>query len=236
MRHFLAISDFQCENKYQCNWYNDFPHNHDIDLGYMNTQTHIIMGAWLTGKKVPKLAWAGALGGILPDLPMYFIIAALKLSGHSLSDIFDKFYWQPWWQIANGFGHSFLLWGALCLVSSILYVRNAKFSTILDKASRTTWVFALSISALIHSMIDFLCHRDDAHMHLWPLTEWRFRSPISYWDIIHYGFWFTLFEAALGLLIAIALFRRYQNKLLRAALGILVLLYIAVPAFFIYNL
>jgi membrane-bound metal-dependent hydrolase YbcI (DUF457 family) len=60
----------------------------------MNTQTHIIMGAALFGKPMPKLAIAGALGGIIPDLPMYVIIIGLRGAGYPLSEIFGKIYWE----------------------------------------------------------------------------------------------------------------------------------------------
>ena len=200
----------------------------------MNSQTHIIMGAWLTGKKVPMLAWAGALGGILPDLPMYVIIGGLRLQGNSLGRIFDEFYFMHWWQVANAVGHNFILWGILSLISALMLVKSGNFKQAFSKASLAAWIFALSLSAFIHSVIDFLCHRDDAHMHLWPLTEWRFRSPVSYWDPNHYGQWFSLFEAGLGVLLAILLYQRYKNIGLRAALAVIAMLYVAVPAFFYF--
>jgi hypothetical protein len=94
---------------------------------------------------------------------------------------------------------------------------------------------ALSGSALLHSIIDFLCHRDDAHMHFWPLTEWRFRSPVSYWDGNYYGHQFSLFEAALGLFFAVVLWRRYSLLAVRILLAICIAAYVAVPAFFIFG-
>jgi membrane-bound metal-dependent hydrolase YbcI (DUF457 family) len=193
----------------------------------MNTQTHVIMGAALFGRPLPRLAVAGALGGIVPDLPMYAIIIGLRASGYPLSEIFGRIYWEHWWQVSNAIGHSFLLWGLVAAVSAAPALR--------DKVSRTALVFAFSGSALIHSFIDFLCHRDDAHMHFWPLTEWRFRSPVSYWDPAHYGNYFGTFEAALGLLIIVILWRRYSKIWIRAALALCAAAYVAVPAFFIFG-
>ncbi|MGL4406090.1 MAG: hypothetical protein ACRCT6_10040, partial [Notoacmeibacter sp.] len=114
------------------------------------------------------------------------------------------------------------LWG---LVLAICLVAKAQ--------SWSGFGVAISASALTHSAIDFLCHRDDAHMHLWPLTEWRFRSPVSYWDSAYYGMQFSLFEAALGLFIAVVLWRRYQHKAIRMLLALCIAAYVAVPAFFI---
>jgi hypothetical protein len=67
----------------------------------MNTQTHIIMGAALFGRPAPRFAVAGALGGLIPDLPMFAIIFGLRGSGYPLSDIFGKIYWEHWWQSAS---------------------------------------------------------------------------------------------------------------------------------------
>ncbi len=104
------------------------------------------------------------------------------------------------------------------------------------QAPRAALCFAFAGSALLHSVIDFLVHREDAHMQFWPLTEWRFVSPVSYWDPAHYGNWFSLFEAALGLVMAVMLFRRYRNVLARIALAIAILLYASAPAFFLHHL
>ena len=144
--------------------------------------------------------------------------------GYPLSEIFGKIYWEHWWQVSNAIGHSFILWGAVLAVSLLSRPRNwAGFGV------------ALSGSALLHSMIDFLCHRDDAHMHFWPLTEWRFRSPISYWDSAFYGTQFSLFEAALGLVFVIVLWRRYSQKWIKALVALSAIAYAAVPAFFIFG-
>jgi membrane-bound metal-dependent hydrolase YbcI (DUF457 family) len=190
----------------------------------MNTQTHIIICAALFGRPMPKLAWAGVVGGLVPDLPMYAIIVGLRLSGHSLSEIFGQLYWEHWWQVANAIGHNFWMWG-IVLASGLFAARRGL------QVGRVA--AALGGSALLHSAIDFLCHRNDGHMHFWPVSEWRFRSPVSYWDPAHFGIPFSLFEAALGALLVALLWRRYSNRLVRGALGLAFLAYAAVPAFFI---
>ncbi len=208
----------------------------------MNTQSHVLMGAAFFGRPLPRLAWAGAAGGILPDLPMYTIVAALGLLGYSVSDIFDRLYWEPWWQIANAIGHNFLLWGTLTIVAALAIARSrtgppqaSSPASGSETAGVAALVFAFSASALLHSLIDFLTHRADAHMHFWPLSDWRFRSPVSYWDPDHYGNWFGLFEAALGIALILVLFRRYRALPLRAGLLVALGLYVAVPAFFFFT-
>jgi hypothetical protein len=196
----------------------------------MHTQTHIIMGAALFGRAVPRRAWIAALGGILPDVPMLITVAVLKVIGIPDPIIFGFLYWQEPWQVANAIGHNFWLWGGVFLLALALRERLAATVTAIDRCSLA---MVLSASALLHTAIDFLCHREDAHMSLWPLTRWKFVSPVSYWDGAHYGHVFALFEAALGLALAVVVFRRFQNRWVRAALILAMLLYVAVPAYFI---
>jgi hypothetical protein len=197
----------------------------------MNTQTHVIMSAALFGGAMPKRAGIAALGGVLPDVPMLLIVLALKLSGVPAQRIFEEMYWQNWWQITNGIAHNFWAWGGLLLLALFMRERLGASSAKIDFWSL---VFVFALSGFLHSAIDFLCHREDAHMSLWPVTRWKFMSPVSYYDSAHYGRWFSLFEATLGVVLSIVLLRRFSAKLLRGVLGICMFLYVAVPAYFIF--
>ena len=167
---------------------------------------------------------------------MYITIAGLRAQGYSLEKIFGEFYWHPNWQIANAIGHNFWLWSILVLASTAMLARGESFQRNLKSGNLPSMALALSASALLHSFIDFLCHRDDAHMHFWPLTEWRFRSPVSYWDSAHYGTYFGMFEAFLGLLMVTVLIRRYKKPGIRLVLALAVIAYAAVPAFYFWSL
>lgn len=196
----------------------------------MNTQSHILMGAVLFGGKLPRTAIAAAMGGFVPDLPMLAIVAYLRMSGHDFGEIFGMLYWSPWWQIANALGHSFLLWSAVILLS--LYIRKRGG----NRAGLANLALPFAAAALVHSGADFLLHREDAHMHFWPLSEWRFVSPVSYWDRNHYGLQFSLFEAVLGIVMAGLLFAKWKRWPVRIALALCMALYAAVPAFFIFGM
>jgi hypothetical protein len=197
----------------------------------MNTQSHVIMGAVLMGQGVPRKAWAGALGGITPDIPMLLIVIALKLAGTPDRVIFGELYWQNWWQICNAIGHNLWLWGGLMLLG--LFMRDRLLTSVRGFDGWTT-VSLFAGSALLHTAIDFLCHREDAHMSFWPVTRWKFMSPVSYYDPQHYGTWFSLFEATLGLMLAFLLFRQFNSRILRASLIVAMALYVAVPTYFIF--
>jgi hypothetical protein len=197
----------------------------------MNTQSHVIMGAVLMGRGVPAKAWAGALGGIIPDVPMLLIVITLKLLGTPDRVIFGELYWQNWWQTTNAIGHNFWMWTGLVLLGLVM---RERLSSSVKTFDGWTTVSIFSGSALLHTAIDFICHREDAHMSFWPVTRWKFMSPISYYDPAHYGTWFSLFEAGLGLCLAVILFRQFSSSILRAALSIAILLYVVVPAYFIF--
>lgn len=38
-----------------------------------------------------------------------------------------------------------------------------------------------------HSLLDIPVHNDDAHRHFFPLTDYKFISPLSYWDVNHHA-------------------------------------------------
>ena len=91
----------------------------------MNTQSHVIIGAALLGRGIPKRAWIAAAGGLLPDIPMLLIVLGLKLAGYPAQQIFVELYWQNWWQISNGLSHNFWLWGGLALLAVAMRERLA---------------------------------------------------------------------------------------------------------------
>lgn len=189
------------------------------------------MGAVLMGQGIPRKAWAGALGGIAPDISMLLIVITLKLAGTPNHIIFGELYWQNWWQICNAVGHNFWLWSSLAVLGLVM---RDKLSTSVRGFDGWTTVSLFAGSALLHTAIDFFCHREDAHMSFWPVTRWKFMSPVSYYDPQHYGTWFSLFEASLGLILAFLLFRQFKHRLLRTGLLIAMALYVAVPAYFIF--
>lgn len=164
---------------------------------------------------------------------MLLIVVTLMIARVPGHQIFDELYWQKWWQITNAIAHNFWGWGGLLLLS--LFMRE-RLNATAENMDFWALVTVFAASGLLHSCIDFLVHREDAHMHLWPVTNWKFMSPVSYYDSAHYGRIFSLFEAALGLVLSIVLLRRFDATLLRIVLAIVMALYMAVPAFFIFKM
>lgn len=113
------------------------------------------------------------LGGILPDIPAYtFFVFYTFIAGASQNEMWDVLYFDSPFSVFITLSHSFLLWPAVLLIGYVF---------------RKEIIMWLGAGAMMHSVIDFLVHNDDAYMHFWPLSEWKFMSPISYWDPSHYG-------------------------------------------------
>jgi membrane-bound metal-dependent hydrolase YbcI (DUF457 family) len=178
----------------------------------MNTPTHMLAGAALFGKPgdVPRTL-AAILGGLVPDLPAIVMVAyALRVRGDTPQHVFGTLYFSPDWQAIMAPSHAFPVWGA-ALALALWFRREI-----------ATAFFA---SGLFHAACDFLLHHDDPHRHFWPLSDWRFASPVSYWDPAHYGNIFAPFEMALAVALIIYLFYRHRGVWLRLALGAVALVY-----------
>ncbi|MAG32340.1 MAG: hypothetical protein CL908_15775 [Deltaproteobacteria bacterium] len=140
----------------------------------MNTPAHIILSAVALGRGRGQQHWlAITLGALLPDLPMFvfYLIQRLGL-GRPEQLIWSKLYFDPDWQ------RFFDLFNGLPLIAlgaAIAYWRRSHALTL----------FFLSMG--IHALADLPLHREDAHGHFFPLSDWRFVSPISYWDPAHHG-------------------------------------------------
>lgn len=109
----------------------------------------------------------------------------------------DGLYWNDPWLTLTDVLHSIPIWGVLALLGYLLWRR----------ASGTWVTFGLAVlvfsaGALIHSIADMFTHATDAHAHFLPLSDWRYNSPVSYWQRSHYGREFGIFEMLLNTSIA----------------------------------
>ena len=88
-------------------------------------------------------------------------------------------------------------------------------------------VLLLSASMAMHVALDLPLHHDDGHRHVWPLSDWRFVSPVSYWDPQHHGNIVQPIEMLLALGCGVILLFRYQQRAARLAIVVLLLSYLA---------
>ncbi len=179
----------------------------------MNTPSHMLVGAAIFARPmVPTVLLAALLGGLAPDIPMFVVVAwSSQILGIPEHEVFGQLYFSEAWQSIFAIDHGFFVWGSL-------------FGCAVWRGSILLRAFAGSGG--LHAFADFLTHNDDARRQFWPLTDWVFRSPISYWDTRYYGDIFALFEFGLVLVLTCFLLWRLRRPLER-------ILVLAVAATFI---
>jgi len=179
----------------------------------MNTIAHIVIAsAALTRSHAPRRNWAVLLGALIPDASMFVFFAWSRLQGWSGDETWNVQYWNEPWQMLGAGSNSFILFG---LVLAIAYWR------------RWSLLMPLAAAALIHIALDFPLHADDAHRHFWPLTDWRFASPISYWDPDANGLIGSIIETLCALGALALLWGRFPRAPWRLLFGGLALLQFA---------
>lgn len=154
-----------------------------------------------------KINAAALLGGFMPDFMLYALILHARFwQGHDLKTIFDTLYFSPLWESLLAPGNSFALWGIL--LAGALWFKKP-------------WMKAFALAGFVHLLFDLPVHHDDAHMHFWPLTDWVFISPVSYWDSAHYGSIISVFEGAGLMALAVYLWRIHKTPAIRLLVAIL---------------
>ncbi|MEN8256859.1 MAG: hypothetical protein ABFS09_03250 [Thermodesulfobacteriota bacterium] len=68
------------------------------------------------------------------------------------------------------------------------------------------------LAAFIAAVEDFLLHHDDGHAHFFPFSDFRFSSPVSYWDPNHYGRMASGLEIACALTAAVWIFKHLESR------------------------
>ena len=149
----------------------------------MNTPAHLIFGAAAFARPdAPRVTAAALAGAMIPDLSLYLMAGFhLLVLGTPGRVVFDELYFSDLWQQIFAVDNSFVLWGIGLAIA--LWRRSA-------------WAIALCGAALLHLAFDFPLHNDDARMHFWPISDWKFISPVSYWQGSRGGDVVGLFETS----------------------------------------
>ncbi len=90
---------------------------------------------------------------------------------------------------------------------------------------------ALFGSMIVHSLVDLVLHHHDAHRHFFPFSDWRFRSPVSYWDPRHYGSFFAPLELLFVLVGSVLLITTWKDRSVRLIACAILLVYALFIAF-----
>ncbi|WP_170788916.1 cobalamin biosynthesis protein CobQ [Ruegeria lacuscaerulensis] len=161
----------------------------------MNTPAHLLIGAAAFARpSYGRTLRAVLIGSVLPDLSLY-LMAGVSLFILNIPEqvVFGQLYYSDAWQTVFAIDNSFLVWGLALAIGVLLRAR----------------LLVLGASAgLLHLGTDFLLHAGDGRAQFWPLSNWVFHSPISYWDSAHHAQWVVLVSITACAVSYIALWRR----------------------------
>lgn len=186
----------------------------------MNTPAHVIANLLVLGRRQGRAEIAAvAAGGLLPDLPIISFYGWEKLvRGTPEMTIWRESYYREGWQVFFDLFNSLPILAALIGAVWLVERRRAAGGIGPGLWPAARLFFA---SMALHALSDLPLHNDDAHRHLWPLSDWRFASPVSYWDPAHHGLWASLAEIALMVAGTIWLWRFYRDRRARLLIGLL---------------
>lgn len=168
----------------------------------MNTPAHLLIGLAICGRQsAPSTTRMAAAGSLLPDLSLYILAGtSLFLLQIPPERVFEELYFSPAWQTVFAIDNSFVIWGLV--FAAALSFRNAPG-------------VAFACAGLLHLALDFPLHNDDARRHFWPVSDWVFESPLSYWDSAYHAAWVAPFGLLAVLMAAVVVWRRWSDWRMR---------------------
>ena len=177
----------------------------------MNTPAHLIFGVAAFGREGRRGTVGAALAGSLaPDLSLYLLGGvSLFVLGIPENVVFGELYFSDAWQTIFAIDNSFFLWGGA--LAAALWWRMPRLT-------------AFAAAGVLHLALDFPLHHDDGRAHFWPVSDWIFESPVSYWDGRHHAGVVAPLEVAASVALAVHAFIRHRALWLRALLALLVIL------------
>ena len=171
----------------------------------MNTPSHLVLNLAVLGRdRGVRLGWCIAIGAVLPDVPLFgFYLYERLWIGAPEQTIWGELYFRPAWQAVFDIVHSIPL--VLLGLIVALWLRRPGMAL-------------LCASMLLHAVCDLPLHTVDAHRHFYPLSDYRFVSPVSYWDPLAHGAAAALGELIVVMAASVLLARRTTSRAARGAL------------------
>ncbi len=177
----------------------------------MNTPAHAVVNLLLLARGGGHRQSAAVVtGALIPDLAIVVFYGWHLALGTPEAEIWSREYYRPLWQAWIDVFNSI----PLILLAMLLCWQFRRY-----------WLMALLASMLLHTAGDLPLHNDDAHRHFFPFSDWRFASPVSYWDPEHYGYWASLIEFVCAL--AAAVFLYLKNAAMRPWVASIMAVYLA---------
>jgi len=172
----------------------------------MNTPSHLVINLLLLESVTEHPPVSSVVAGsVLPDIPIgIFYLYTCLIRRLPQSAVWNKAWDDSIWHDVSDATHSFPLIILAVAVSAWFH---------------QPWCLWLFVSMGLHALFDLLLHHDDAHRHFFPLSDWRFASPVSYWDVRYHGAIAARVEVLAVLLACIVLWQRYPSSGMRWLTG-----------------
>ncbi len=184
----------------------------------MITTTHAILNCAVLGQKEkPSYYLPVILGAVIPDLPMFLYFGFYLLNHNHIRitpKYLDEYHFRQLWV---DWGHSIPLALGLALFFFLVRFQSGLF---------------FSLSVFLHSLEDLPVHSEYAHRHFLPFSDWRFFSPLSYWNPKYHAAIVAPIEWAVVLVCITILWRR---GLAPSAQVFLLFIVISQGLFLVYN-
>ena len=174
----------------------------------MDTGAHIVCNLLVQSRMAHRKLFAAIVGGaVLPDFPIILFYAWESLVLQTPEAIiWSSRYFLPGWQNFIDFFNSIPII-LIALGFAVVWRRN--------------WLIIVLTGMLLHIALDFPFHNDDAHRHFFPISNWRFESPVSYWDPRFHGEIMNIAQIVLVAVGLIWLWIRHSGKAERVTLALL---------------
>ena len=174
----------------------------------MDTGAHIICNLVVQSRSSESRIFAAVLiGAILPDLPIMLFYAWESLVMNSAeSEIWSELYFLPAWQ------NFFDTFNSLPLIAVLLA---------LGIYFKKQLISVVALSMALHVLLDLPFHHDDAHRHFFPFSDWRFFSPVSYWDPKYHGDIMHIVQILIVIIGLVVLWLRHPGRLEKVTLTFL---------------
>ena len=174
----------------------------------MDTGAHIICNLVVQSRSSESRVFVAVLiGATLPDLPIMLFYAWESLVMNSAEpEIWSELYFKPGWQ------NFFDTFNSLPLIAVLLA---------LGVYFKKQLISVLALSMALHVLLDLPFHHDDAHRHFFPFSDWRYFSPISYWDPKYHGDVMHIVQITIVIIGLVVLWLRHPDRLEKTTLAFL---------------
>jgi hypothetical protein len=130
--------------------------------------------------------WRFASAAVAPDLPYFALLGYYSLRLH-VNGFADLGLWDWAWRFPVVCAlHSFVPWAATATLVSLACGRRLR-----------QWLLPVWAGWLSHVVVDMLTHRSDGYPIFYPLSAYRFATPVSYWEPAYHGRAFMLIDTTL---------------------------------------